>query len=138
MRNAILISLICLTAYKMPYHKMVGQYNSLTNTDTSRYAIFTLNDDPGLFNKSYKSASLSKQEIDQIEHLIDKEVYKINEDVKKSGLLKFNYIGNPKQYYKQIIPVTNTNGEKEVWVMACKAMSRQVPARRSFFMRRLV
>ena len=98
------------------------QYNHINNIpqrvtylskviDTSRYAI--LNYDKKFenlygFNKEVQPATLSNAEIEQIEELINKRISKYNS--------RYSSIRTLWKYYKQLVAVTNSNGEKEVWI----------------------
>jgi hypothetical protein len=66
------------------------------------------------FHKKVVPADLSNDEIMTIEKLIDERVSAYNqfESKQKSPSI----IDHPEKYYKQIIAVTNSNGEKETWV----------------------
>lgn len=126
MKYIVLISSIIIASYKSPNATLSDRfYNQLSNIDTTKYAIFKLEDDPSTFDKNCKPTSLSKNEINQIENIIDKEIAKINKDFKKSQRTKFNYVGNPKKYFKQIIPVINSKGEKVVWVNCLCTVSNE-------------
>lgn len=80
--------------------------------DTSKYAILSYNktDWPLSFNKDSKVYSLSLNDIKQIEFLLNKEVIKINKEAKRVIITK------PSEFYKQLIAVYNSRGEKIVWV----------------------
>ncbi len=74
------------------------------------------------FDKRAKPTSLSAYEINTIEKLIKQRVSIFNRESKirygESGLIKF-----PEKYFKQMVPVLNPNGEKEVWVYcSCEVM----------------
>jgi len=126
MKYIILVSSILITVYKFPNHKLEVKFeNHILNIDTSKYAIFKLEDDPSTFDKNCKPASLSNEEMNQIENIIDKEIAKINKEFKKSQHTKFNYVGNPKKYYKQIIAAINAKGEKVVWVNCLCTVSNE-------------
>jgi len=66
------------------------------------------------FHKKVIPADLSNDEIIKIEKLIDERVSAYNqvESKQKSPSL----IEHPEKYYKQIVAVTNSNNEKEVWI----------------------
>lgn len=83
----------------------------LTSKETQRHAIFQYeaNRDSDLFDNHVKPADLSKNEITTIEKLIAGEIVKYN----KKG---YGPVKQPEKYFKQLIPVINSKGEKEVWV----------------------
>jgi len=121
MKNAILIGLVCFPLFKLHESKsQVIQRNWSTAavfTDTTRYAVLKLDSIPNyIFDKNYKPAPLSDAEIIQLEKLISKKVAEINKEERRGGHFKFDYVGNPRKYYKQFIAVVNLKGEKEVWV----------------------
>ena len=78
-----------------------------------------------MFGKRDRSTNLSTREIDQIENIMDKEIAKTNKEYKKSQHTKFNYVGNPRKYYKQVISVINEKGEKVVWVNCLCTVSNE-------------
>ena len=80
--------------------------------DTSKYAILDYETVhwPLNLDKNSKSFNLSEIDIRQIEYLLDKEVNRINKANKKKMIKK------PSKFYKQLIAVINSKGEKEVWV----------------------
>ena len=89
------------------------------NSDTQRYAFFVFDKkrDSYVFDKSYKPSTLSKEELKDIAGLISKEVEAYNSTTKGEKIIQ------PDKYYKQFIAVTNTKGEKEVWVnCSCRVM----------------
>jgi hypothetical protein len=76
------------------------------------YAILKFDTLPGyIFDKSYKPAELTVFDINKIENLINEAVKKHNKEANKYFQIK-----NPSRYYKQFIAVTNSKGEKEIWV----------------------
>ena len=79
--------------------------------DTSRYSVLTFikSRDSFIFDKDFKAASISGNEIQMIEKIIAV-------TVKESNKGKGTAIKEPGKYYKQLIAVTNAKGEKEVWV----------------------
>lgn len=92
----------------------IGFRFKMTDTpqiDTNRYAIlpFTKSRDSFIFDKDFKAAPISSKEIKMIEKIIAVTVKEYNKG-------KGTPISNPGKYYKQLIAVTNTKGEKEVWV----------------------
>ncbi|MDP9048376.1 MAG: hypothetical protein M3N14_09585 [Bacteroidota bacterium] len=126
MRYLILISSLLITAYGFPNRAPNDKFhNHSSNIDTSKYAMFKLEDYPSAFDKGDKPAILSKEDMDQVEDIIDKEIAKINKAFKKSQHTKFNYVGNPQKYYKQVIPVINIKGEKVVWVNCLCTVSNE-------------
>jgi len=120
MRNTILISLLCLAVYKAPNHKTIS--NPIANfnrhsLDTSRYTILKYSKERDKyhgFDKDSKSTILTTAEIVKIEGLIKKKVIEYN-GIKKKGIYPL-IINHPEKYYKQLIVVVNSKGEKEVWV----------------------
>lgn len=112
--------------------------NSATNStiDTSRYVVFPFYPLSRLysFNGMVTPGSLSEREITSIEKLItktiagynqkeqqriDREIEKYKKEFKSSPPVHFNYDGRInalERYHRQLIPVTNIYGEKEVWV----------------------
>ncbi|RZA01749.1 MAG: hypothetical protein EOP47_09480 [Sphingobacteriaceae bacterium] len=90
------------------------------NSDTQRYAFFMFDKkrDRDIFDKNSKPSTLSKEELEDIERLINKEVEAYNSTTKGGKIIQ------PDKYYKQFIAVTNTKGEKEVWVnCSCSVMT---------------
>ncbi|BAU55926.1 hypothetical protein [Mucilaginibacter gotjawali] len=92
----------------------------LNSTEKLRYAFFKFDSkrDEYIFDKKSKPATLSKTELLTIEKLIVKGVGVYNKS--RSG--KYNMIKKPEKYFKQFIAITNTKGEKEVWVNCCCAV----------------
>ena len=92
----------------------------LTSKDHSRNAIlqFDINRDYTIFGKNAKPATLSNSEITNIEKMIKKRVLEFNEHAKHSKV-NFGLIKKPEKYFKQLIAVENSKGEKEVWVNCC-------------------
>jgi hypothetical protein len=116
MKSAILISILFLSAFKLSFSAPPSThiYDNSESIDTSRYAILKYNDIPTYIFKDCKPADLSNEEIMQIEVLVHNEVVKYNKSAKK-GIYPL-LISHPEKYYKQLIAVSNSNGEKEVWV----------------------
>ena len=83
----------------------------LTSKETQRHVVFQFEAKRGsaLFGEYVKPADLSKDEITVIERLIAGEIVKYN----KKG---YRAVKQPEKYFKQIVPVINSKGEKEVWV----------------------
>lgn len=83
----------------------------LTSKDTQRNAVFNFDvkRDSALFDRHVIRADLSRKEITTIEKLIAGEIIKYN----KKG---YRSVKQPEKYFKQLIPVINSKGEKEVWV----------------------
>ena len=88
--------------------------------DSSKYAVieFDKKRDSARFDKNVEPASLSNGDISKIEELISEKVNEYNKDQEKykDDYPYDNLIHNPKNYYKQLIPVANSKGEKIVWV----------------------
>jgi hypothetical protein len=88
--------------------------NYLSTKDTTRRAvlIFDKKRHKQLFDNTVKPADLSNVELSKIENIIYERVKKYN----KSN----NYpIKTPEKYFKQFIAITNSKGEKEVWINCC-------------------
>lgn len=79
--------------------------------DTSRYAILPFNSsrDGFIFSKEFTPATVSDEDIRQLEKIISVAITEHNKQSK-------NKVDKPGKYYKQIIAVTNASGQKEVWV----------------------
>jgi hypothetical protein len=77
MRPIILIISLFFSIHHSP--AKIDYVSCIIHADTSRNAILKLVDFPELFEKNDKPADLSISEIDQIETLINKKVYEINE-----------------------------------------------------------
>jgi hypothetical protein len=120
MKIAILISLLFLTAIKLPRGEtpetQTDMYNQFAPTDTSRYAILKLDSTyvAHLFGTGIKPTALSKEEIMKIKTLIDKKITEYNK-LEKKGIYSL-VINHPGKYYKQLVAIINAKGEKEVWV----------------------
>jgi hypothetical protein len=101
--------------------------------DTARYAILKFNKANNYyFDKDAKPATLSSEDIVKIEDLINKRISEYNRIEKDSAISitkrirkkkhdpnftwTADFIKNPSKYYKQLIPIINSKGEKEVWV----------------------
>jgi len=101
--------------------------------DSSIYTILQLDKtNDYLFDKGAKASTLSGADIEKIEDLIGERVSEHNRIEQDSALSitkrlrkknhdpKFvweaDFIKNPAKYYKQLIPIINSKGEKEVWV----------------------
>jgi hypothetical protein len=99
------------THHDLPGAKLQQAIIDTTFIDTSRYAVLTFNPsrDGFIFSQYYKPAAVSVEEIKMIEKVISVTVTEHNKQSK-------SIITNPGKYYKQIIAVINSNGEKEVWV----------------------
>jgi hypothetical protein len=114
MKNAILISILFLSAFKLSLGacRSTHTLDHSGSIDTSRYAILKLkfNDIPTYVFKDCKPADLSNEDIVKIEVLVLDEIARYNKEAKKV------LISHPEKYYKQLIAVSNSNGEKEVWV----------------------
>jgi hypothetical protein len=82
-------------------------------SNESRYSFFKfdIKRDHDIFSEKYKSATLSKEHLKQIEKLIDEKISQYNKGRRDDDTIK-----KPFKLYKQIITVTNPKGEKEVWV----------------------
>jgi len=101
--------------------------------DTSRYAILEFDKANNYyFDKDAKPTTLSNEDIVKIEDLIEKRVSEYNRIEKDSAISitkrlrkkkhdpnftwKGDFIKTPSKYYKQLMPIINSKGEKEVWV----------------------
>ncbi|RFZ82177.1 hypothetical protein DYU05_16285 [Mucilaginibacter terrenus] len=101
-----------------------GKLTAATKTasiDTSRYAIlkFHKGRDSFLFDSTYTAANTTEDDIKKIEKIIKVTVAEYNERLLKntgSKATKAGLIYKPDKYYKQIICVINSKGEKTVWV----------------------
>jgi len=120
MKCAKLIGLFSLLVLSLPAfsqteeidlrHPPVANYY-LNSKYKYRYAILQFDEirNKNLFDKSYKASAVSLNEIKEIEHLIKKQVSVFNRTA-------INVIVKPEKYFKQFIAVTNSKGEKLVWV----------------------
>ena len=96
--------------------------NHLIQVDTSKYAILKPDSIPRyIFDKSCKPADLSNEDIKKIDVLINNVVEK------KSG----NFHIKPSKYYKQLIAIINSKGEKEVWVNCICSLQNHANWRKS-------
>jgi len=111
------ILIVITSLFICTFHSSAG-YNSPDKTDTSRYAIFKLSDDPTLFDKDSKPAKLSKLEINRVEKLIDNEVNNYNKKSKEDWQIR-----KPHSYRQQMIAAINKKGEKEIWVHCFRGIS---------------
>jgi hypothetical protein len=113
MKSAILISILFLSAFKLSFSEPPSTHvhDHSGSMDTTRYAILKYNDISTYIFKDCKPADLSKEEIMQIEVLVLNEVAKYNKSAKK-GIYPL-LISHPEKFYKQLIAITNSNGEKE-------------------------
>jgi len=101
--------------------------------DTSKYVILKFHKGGDYyFGKDAKPDTLSAEDIAKIEDLIGKRISEYNRAEKDSAISitkrirkknhdpNFTWTGdfikNPSKYYKQLIPIINIKGEKEVWV----------------------
>jgi hypothetical protein len=96
----------------------------LTSKDKTRDAIFVYDknrDDNLGFDKNSRAAFLSETELNEMNYLIKTRVAVYNRN--KDPNNKYEYIRSPEKYFKQIIPVINPKGEKEIWVRcSCEVM----------------
>ena len=113
MKLLFLIAALFLSLFRLTGGK-ASVYNpyKLKPTDTFKYAILTLNKIPDfIFDEDCKPTTLSEGEVNKIEKLINSAVNKNNK-----GSNKYYQIKNPENYYKQLVAIINSKGEKEVWV----------------------
>ena len=90
-------------------------YQAKSNIDTSQYVVIKYGEYKVFDNA--KPTTLSKKEIDQIGDLLHKAIDEFNND--KKHYAKIMPLSN---YKIQLVPVINSNGEKEVWVNSfCEA-----------------
>lgn len=129
-----LLALLCVIACNKPLSKNNKTENKIipaASIDTSRYAILKFDKANNYyFDKNVTPATISSEEIERIEKLIDKAVANYNKDEEKvyeknvretrekfpSAIAYDGRIKKPFQYRKQIIAVINSKGEKIVWV----------------------
>jgi hypothetical protein len=135
MKYFIIIGFFCLIACKHPDKKtQINTPKPSLSLDTSRYAIlkFDKDSDQYVFGKNAKPATLFDADIVKIEDLISKRVSEYNRIEKDSAISitkrlrkkshdpnfvwNGDFVKNPSEYYKQLIPINNSKGEKEVWV----------------------
>lgn len=102
------IILLCVISCRSPF------------IDSSKYAVieFDKKRDSVRFDENVETGSISNIDISEIEKLISKRVNEYNKDQEKykDDSPYDNLIHNPENYYKQLIPVVNSKGEKIVWV----------------------
>jgi hypothetical protein len=113
----LIIGALSLDAFAQAKKKLLPpvMLDYLKSKDKSREAIFKYdkNRDNGCgFDKNARPASLSQNELSKIRELINISVVKYN----KTHKGKYQFIKEPSKYYKQIIAVINSKGEKEVWI----------------------
>lgn len=106
----------------------VEQVNTILRLDTAIYAILELDtSQTWFFPKTYKASTLTNSDIIEIEKQLKTCIEKYNLEQEKNYELmsknnpqykldKNNYIIALKNYKRQLIPVINEKGEKEVWV----------------------
>ncbi len=114
MKNIILISLAFLVSCKSRETKISSSEKvHLLYIDTSKYALFNFSykNDSAFFDNTHKAATLTADDIDQIEKLI-----KIKVDSSNRHSNSIYFINNSARYFKQFITTINSKGEKEVWV----------------------
>jgi len=115
MKTFLLVSVLFLPVFKFPVNKtLINNYYLLKSTDSTRYAILKHTKDDFIFSSDAAPATLSSAEVQNILDLVYKKVDEYNKAVRKKPYA--HLIRRPKRYYKQIIAVTNSKGEKEVWV----------------------
>src|SRR4051812_2898108 len=113
MKYVAIIAILFLASQGRPHTKP----HVINVIDTSRYAVIKYNkerDTYHRFDNDSKPAKLSPADVIKIEDLVSKKVAEYNRS-KKEGLYPL-IIKHPEKYYKQIIAVTNSKNEKEVWV----------------------
>ena len=126
--------LILILPFLITYNPSnANAYYRPNSIDTSRCAFIKFDQKQNYyFDKNVKPATLSAEEIVKIESLISKRVLEYNRIEKDSALSitkrlrkkrrdpnfiwEGDIIKNPSKYYKQLIAVVNSKGEKEVWV----------------------
>jgi len=110
MKLLILVFTVSIISYIQHPHKVVKHQSTI---DTSRYAILKFKKDgyPN-FDKNAEGTIVSADELEKIDALINRAV--VNYNKKTTGLEE--KIRNAASYYKQVIAVVNSKGEKEVWV----------------------
>lgn len=111
------------TTVATPKTKIVAQ----AKLDTAQFAVLKFNVKDDYLFKDAQPASLSDDEISQAQQLLAKcirdfnvvqeaEFQKMVEAFPKIPWQKNNYIISLPNYRRQFIPVTNSKGDKEVWV----------------------
>jgi len=131
MKYALLIIVFGLAACTQPNRKVVNKNNVQIKPDTSKYVIlrFDRNRDSADFGNKVSLTHLSNGDIAEIERLILKRTVEYNKEEEKEDSTLYkdkakstkdfpydNLIHHPEKYYKQLIAVTNSKGEKVVWV----------------------
>ena len=121
---------------------LINYYSGVAqvNIDTSRYVVLAKNSMwcPYSGNKHYKTANVSAAEITEIENLLSNCIgeYNIAEtkhyEAEEKQFPKFNFKLNDfiislEKYKRQLIPVINAKGEKEVWVNCFRASANEHP-----------
>ena len=116
MRQTLIIGFLFLVACNPPPNKtdinLPPPYTSYLTDETSfRDIVFSFDAkrDSFVFNNKFKRTTLSTTELQKVEALIITSAVKYN--IKKRYTIK-----EAGKYYKQIIPVINSKGQKEVWV----------------------
>ena len=88
-----------------------GSNKVIPAPDTSRYAIIPFDEKQTYLFRNARAASLSAAEVETIEVLLGEVVLQYNKGAKDQYQIK------PLERYKrQLVPVMNQRGEKEVWV----------------------
>jgi hypothetical protein len=84
----------------------------MADADTLLYSIIPYNQKNGNVTNGAKAATLTGEEIKEIELLLEKAITEHN----KINSAAHQRIDQPGKYKKQFVPFTNAKGEKEVWV----------------------
>jgi hypothetical protein len=137
MNPFIVIFILITIGYNQPNHKIVSIKTKINlpfrSIDTSIYAILKFDKANNYyFDKTAKPSTLSSEDIVKIEGLISKQVSEYNRIEKDSAISitkrlrkkshdpnfiwRGDFIKNSSKYYKQLVPIINAKGEKEVWV----------------------
>ena len=132
------MQLIAIITFLLFNHQPVRQPNATQvkrdtiAIDTTRYAILQFNKsrDTFIFDKNSKRANLSGEDLKKIEKIISVSVTEYNHQLDQGKKFRAKQkdtkpsiqfatgtaINKPGKYYKQLIPIINPKGEKEVWV----------------------
>jgi len=137
MKAVLALFILLLFACNQPDHKTISNVPQVKQAfkpiDTSIYTILKLDKANNYyFDKNVTPTTLSGDDILKIEYLVNKRVSEYNRIEKDSAISitkritkkkhdpNFTWTGdvirNPAKYYKQLIPIINSKGEKEVWV----------------------
>lgn len=110
----LLIAALGLSSFKGVFYNESNLRNNSSchfQSDTTQYAIISF-DKSSWFFENAKPAGLNNKEIEQIEELLKEAIKKHNKAIANEAFA----LKPLKRYKRQLVPVINNKGEKEVWV----------------------